>query len=178
MNKTEPTEIILIAALAEKDRLIGDGMKLPWHIPEDLKRFKRLTLGHPLIIGRKTFDSILVQFGGPLPGRRHIVLTRNPERVSHPVAECVTSVDEALEAVKNETKVYIAGGAAVYEAFLERSNRLELTIVEGDYQGDTFFPEWEHLVGPVFRLAESVEGDGFSFKTYENVHILHSDNTT
>lgn len=162
-------EIIVIAAVAEKDRLIGNGMRLPWHIPEDLKRFKRLTLGHPLLMGRKTFESLLVQFGRPLPERRHIVLTSDPERVQHPVAECVTSVDEALAAVKYETKVYIAGGAQVYKAFLETADRLELTLVEGDFEGDTYFPTWKHLVGTVYTLEKRSEREGFRFETYKRL---------
>lgn len=166
---TTGPEIIIIAAVAEKDRLIGNGMRLPWDIPEDLKRFKQLTFGHPLLMGRKTFESILFQFGRPLPNRRHIVLTSDPKRIVHPVAECFTSVDDALEAVKYETKVYISGGARVYETFLTRADTLELTLVEGDFEGDTFFPPWEHLVGSVFSLEESVPRDGFRFETYKRL---------
>jgi len=70
------SEIVLIAAVAEANRVIGDGKELPWHLPEDLARFKRLTRGHPLLMGRRTFQSIVHQFGGPLPERRHLVLTR------------------------------------------------------------------------------------------------------
>lgn len=160
-------ELIIIAAVAEKDRLIGDGMKLPWHIPEDLKRFKQLTKGHPLLMGRRTFESILAQFGRPLPDRRHIVLTHHPERVKHPAAECFRSIEMALDALKNETKVYIAGGAEVYRAFLERADRLELTIVEGNYEGDTYFPPWEHLVGTRFTLVERQERDGYRFESFK-----------
>jgi dihydrofolate reductase len=162
-------EIIIIAAVAEKDRLIGNGMRLPWHIPEDLKRFKQLTKGHPLLMGRKTFESILVQFGRPLPNRRHIVLTSDPERISHPVAECFSSVEDALESVKYETKVYISGGARVYETFLERADILELTLVEGDFEGDTFFPTWKHLVGRVFYLEKRVPREGYRFETYKRL---------
>jgi len=164
-------EIVIIAAVAENDRLIGDGTRLPWHIPEDLRRFKRLTLGHPLLMGRKTFESILVQFGKPLPGRRHIVLTRNPERIQHPAADCFSSIDQALDALKYETIVHIGGGAAVYEAFLERADRLELTIVEGNHTGDTYFPPWKHLVGPVFSLAKRQDREGFRFESYKKIDI-------
>lgn len=167
MTDENRPELVIIAAVAEKDRLIGNGIRLPWHIPEDLRRFKRLTLGHPLLMGRKTFESILVQFGKPLPDRRHIVLTRDPERIQHPVAECFSSVEAALKALRYETIVYIAGGAAVYESFLERADRLELTIVEGDHEGDTYFPEWRHLVGPVFSLTERQDHEGFRFESYK-----------
>ncbi|MFV1980180.1 MAG: dihydrofolate reductase [Rhodothermia bacterium] len=171
MTRETRPELVIVAAVAEKDRLIGNGTRLPWHIPEDLRRFKSLTLGHPLLMGRKTFESILVQFGKTLPDRRHIVLTRDPDRIQHPVAECFPSVDAALEALKYETIVYISGGAAVYEAFLERADRLELTIVEGDYEGDTYFPPWKHLVGAVFSLIERQDHQGFRFETYINADI-------
>jgi dihydrofolate reductase len=178
MKSDSGPEVVIIAAVAEKDRLIGRGTHLPWHIPEDLKRFKRLTLGHPLLMGRKTFESILVQFGKPLPDRRHIVLTRNPGHIEHPAAECFESVEIALAALKNETIVYISGGAAVYKTFLERADRLELTIVEGDFDGDTFFPPWQHLVGSLFELASREEHDGFRFETYKKSDISHLGNTT
>ncbi len=166
MSTENGPELVIIAAVAEKDRLIGDGPRLPWHLPEDLQRFKTLTLGHPLLMGRKTFESILVQFGKPLPDRRHIVLTRNPALVIHPAAECYPSTDSALEALKHETIVYIGGGATIYEAFLKRVDRLELTIVEGEYTGDTYFPPWKHLIGSVFTLVERLDHDGFRFETY------------
>ncbi len=175
MTDENRPELVIIAAVAEKDRLIGNGIRLPWYIPEDLRRFKRLTLGHPLLMGRKTFESILVQFGKPLPDRRHIVLTRDPDRVRHPVAECFPSIDAALEALKYETIVYISGGAAVYKSFLERADRLELTIVEGDHEGDTYFPAWRHLVGPVFSLVEKQDHEGFRFESYKKrLHVTLS----
>ena len=159
-------EVVIVAALAEKDRLIGAGMKLPWHIPADMKRFKALTSGHPLIMGRKTFASILVQFGRPLPDRRHIVLTSHPENITHPIAECVRSIEEALEAVSTESIVFIVGGASVYAATLTIADRLELTLVEGNFEGDTYFPPWKHLVGSTFGLTDIVKEEGFRFETY------------
>ena len=159
-------ELVIIAAVAETNRVIGDGFRLPWHIPEDLKRFKRLTRGHPLIMGRKTFESLLVQFGRPLPERRHLVLTRRPERLDHPVAECFTTLDAALDAVAGEDLVFIAGGATVYASTIASVDRLELTIVEGDYHGDAFFPPWNHLVGPVYKLVAKEAHEGFRYETY------------
>lgn len=159
-------EVVIIAAVAESNRVIGDGYKLPWHIPEDLKRFKRLTRGHPLIMGRKTFESIIVQFGRPLPERRHLVLTSHPDEVEHPVAECFTSLEAALKAVRHEDLVFIAGGATVYASTVAAVDRLELTIVEGEFHGNAFFPPWKHLVGPVYELASREEHDGFRYETY------------
>ncbi|MEM1270787.1 MAG: dihydrofolate reductase [Bacteroidota bacterium] len=161
--------LILIAALAETNRVIGDGNELPWHVPADLKRFKRLTLGRPLIMGRKTFDSLIEQFGKPLPKRRHIVMTRHPELVHHPVAEVVGSFEEALDLLAGEETVFIAGGAEIYEQTLTLADTWELTLIEGEHSGDAFFPEYAHLVGNQFRLTHADQHEGFRFETYERI---------
>ena len=157
-------EIVVIAAVADapgdpSDRLIGDGYKLPWHLPADLKRFKAMTSGHPLVMGRKTFESLLVQFGGPLPNRENVVLTRHPTRVDHPGIHLASGLVEAVDAFSDRPRVFIGGGAGVYGAVLEpggpvSADRLELTLVEGTFQGDTFFPPYRHLLGDdaPFRL--------------------------
>ena len=168
----ERPELVIIAAVAESNRVIGEGFRLPWHIPEDLKRFKRLTHGHPLIMGSRTFESILVQFGKPLPERRHLVLTRHPERIDHPVAECFASLDDALAAVAGEDLVFIAGGATVYASTIASVDRLELTIVEEEHHGDAFFPPWKHLVGTVYELASKEEHKGFRYETYRRKEYL------
>ena len=160
-------EIVLIAAVAEENRVIGKDKDLPWHIPEDLKHFKRLTTGHPLLMGRKTFESIVHQFGGPLPDRRTVVLTSKGELPEYPEVEAYASIDAALEALEGEDTVFIGGGEAVYEQFLPRADRLELTLVEGDYDGDTYFPEYEHLVGDPFEITRDDPHDGFRFVTFE-----------
>ncbi len=158
-------EIVVIAAVAEapgleSDRLIGDGYQLPWHLPADLARFKAMTLGHPLVMGRKTFESLLVQFGGPLPGRENVVLTRHPTAVDHPGIHVYGGLEEAVGAFADRERVFIGGGAGVYGAVLDPSSpvqadRLELTMVEGDFAGDTFFPPYRHLLGDgaPFRLV-------------------------
>lgn len=159
-------ELVLIAAVAEKNRVIGRGMDLPWHLPEDLKRFKRLTTGCALLMGRRTFESILHQFGRVLPDRRNVVLSSRGPIPEHPEVETYASVDEALAALEGEPVVFIGGGAAIYAQFLPRADRLELTLVEGDYEGDTFFPPFEHLVGTTFRVAAEERRDGYRFVTY------------
>jgi len=176
-------EIVIIAAVAEENRVIGRGMNLPWHIPDDLKRFQRLTMGHPLIMGRRTFESLMHQFGGegdelPLAGRELVVLTRSPENLDARAkrARIFGSLDDALEAYRDKRTVFVGGGAAVYEAALERAHRLELTIVEGSHDGDVFFPPYRHLLaqedGP-FRLValdhrDSHDGrPGFRYETYQ-----------
>ena len=160
-----PPEIVVVAAVAEapgrpSDRLIGDGLNLPWHLPADLKRFKAMTLGHPLVMGRKTFESLLHQFGGPLPGRETVVMTRSPAAVDHPGIHVASSLEAALGAVPGAETVFVGGGAAVYASVLtgERlADRLELTFVEGEFEGDTFFPPYRHLLaengGPYRRTS-------------------------
>lgn len=159
-------ELVIIAAVAEKNRVIGRGNDLPWHIPEDLKRFKRLTTGYAMIVGRKTFESIVHQFGAPLPDRRFIVVTSKAKLEHYPHIETAAGIEEALDAVADDDLVFIGGGATIYEQFLPVADRLELTIVEGDHEGDTYFPEYEHLIGDTFELVEREAQDGFRFETY------------
>ena len=164
--ETHKPEIVIIAAVAEKNRVIGNGLSLPWHIPEDLKHFKNHTVGRPLLMGRRTFQSLVQDFGGPLPNRRMMILTSERTIENYPDIETFSSVDEAMAAVANEEMVYIGGGGAVYTHFLPIADRLELTLIEGDYEGDVFFPPFEHLIGPTFKIAEERPRDGYRFMTY------------
>ncbi len=130
--------ITLVAAIA-KNWVIGKDNSLPWHIPADLKRFKILTLGKPVIMGRRTFESI----GKPLPKRINIVLSWQkdlPEKENLLVA---TSIPEALKIAKNfGQEAIIAGGAQVYKQFLPLAQRMHLTLIEKEFEGDTFFPQF------------------------------------
>lgn len=162
-------ELVIIAAVAEENRLIGQDRDLPWHIPEDLQHFKELTTGHPLLMGRRTFESVVHQFGGPLPDRRMIVLTSQGPFEDYPDVETYSSVDAALAAVADAETVFIGGGEAIYRQFLPQADRLELTLIEGSYDGDTYFPPFEHLVGATFEETAVDERDGFRFVTYERV---------
>ncbi len=143
-------EIVLIAAVAEANRVIGKGKELPWHLPADLKHFKRLTRGETLLMGRKTYESILHQFGGPLPERRMVVVTTKGALPAHPEAEVYASIEAAMEALQHLPRVFIGGGGEIYRQFLPQADRLELTLIEGDFDGDTYFPDFMPLVGPVF----------------------------
>jgi len=160
-------ELVLIAAVAEENRVIGKNKDLPWHIPEDLQHFKDLTTGHALLMGRRTFESIVHQFGGPLPDRRMVVLTHRTSFDEYPEVETYSSIDAAMDAVADEEIVFIGGGESIYRQFLPRADRLELTLVEGEYEGDTYFPPFEPLVGDVFEPTQVDERDGFRFVTYE-----------
>lgn len=162
-------ELVLIAAVAKKNRVIGRDHDLPWHIPEDLQHFKDLTTGHPLIMGSRTFESVVHQFGGPLPNRRMIVLTKQESFDDYPEVETYASIEAAMTAVSDEPVVFIGGGETIYQQFLPRADRLELTLIDGDYTGDTYFPPFEHLVGDVFEETAVDERDGFRFVTYERV---------
>ena len=150
------------------DGTIGDAGTLPWHIPADLKRFKQLTMGadgggKPMIMGRKTFESL----PGLLPGRRHIVLTRDRGWAAEG-AEVARTPEDAL-ALAGDGEVAVIGGAAVFEMFLPLSARVELTEIHADYAGDTVMPE----LGPAWRESSRVshpaQGDlpAFDFVTLE-----------
>ncbi len=155
--------ISLIAAMA-KNRAIGLGNGLPWHLPADLKRFKALTTGHTLIIGRKTFETLRA----PLPWRTTIVVTRRPDYA--PAGVIVTrSIDEALSRAEGE-EVFVAGGEDIFRQTLDRADRIYLTNIDRDYPGDTFFPEfdesgWELVEREDHAVTE--EYPAFSFEIWE-----------
>lgn len=143
--------VVAVAAMSA-NRVIGRGGGLPWHIPEDLSHFKRLTVGKPCILGRTTQDEIAGTLGKPLPKRVTVVVTRDAARVrfaddtSVRVAgspgAALAAADEAAEAL-GASEVVVAGGASIYEALLERTDRLELTLLDAEVTGDAWFPEWE-----------------------------------
>jgi len=175
MAAAQRPEVIIIAALAEKDRLIGKGLDLPWRIPADLERFKALTLGHPIVMGRRTFESLLFQFGSPLKGRDNVVLTRRPMHVDNANVHIYRSLEDALAAFADRPRIFIGGGASVYKDALTIADRLELTFVEGDFEGDAFFPPFEHLIGDTFERTDSRSylpengRPGFRFETFVKV---------
>lgn len=157
----------LIVALSENG-VIGKDGDLPWHLPADLKRVKRLTTGHTLIMGRKTFDSI----GRPLPNRRSIVLTRDPSwrhdgvDVAHDFASAVVLAEDAAE-----TEAFVFGGAAVFTEALPRADRLHVTRVHTTIDGDVYFPHWDigawRLLSEKRYAADDRHAHAYSFQTYE-----------
>ena len=144
---------------------IGIQGRLPWHLPADLKRFKALTMGKPMIMGRKTFESL----PGLLPGRRHIVLTRK-ERWDSTGAEVVRSVEEAV-AKAGDGDIAVIGGAAIFDVFMPLAEKVELTEIHRDFDGDVFMPplgpEWE-IAGREDFDAEG-EAPSYSFLTFTRV---------
>ncbi|MEA3012031.1 MAG: dihydrofolate reductase [Sphingomonadales bacterium] len=155
MRRKRPKLVLVVAAA--RNGIIGKGGRLPWHIPEDLKHFRRITMGKPILMGRKTFESI----GHPLPGRRNLVLTRNKEWAAAGV-ETVSSLDEAIALTNGVDQLMIIGGEQLYRASLPHADRIELTEVDYDFDGDTYFPiiphkEWIRIQEtPSFSRTEGV----------------------
>ena len=128
-------QLVLIAAMA-KNRVIGKEGKMPWHLPADFAYFKRMTANYPMIMGRKTFESL----PGVLPGRRHLVVTRQTNWVQSG-CETFSSIDSALAAVANEPVVMVIGGMQIYEQTLPIADRVLLTEIDYPFDGDRYFPE-------------------------------------
>jgi dihydrofolate reductase len=140
--------ITLVVAVSDND-VIGRANQLPWHLPEDLKHFKRVTLGKPIVMGRKTYESI----GKPLPGRHNIVVTRSPNYRAEGVT-VVAGVDEAIAAAGEAAEVMVIGGAELFKLFLPRAGRLHLTRVHGNIEGDVY---WPALDASAWRLVQRAD---------------------
>jgi dihydrofolate reductase len=153
-------EIILIAAISEPNGVIGDRGKLPWSIPEDLKRFRQLTLNHTVIMGRKTWEFDLQK--RPLSQRRNVIISS--QLLASEGVEFVRSLSEALNCT--DEKCFVIGGGSIYRQALDFVDRMELTIVEGDYLGDVFFVEWRDRLSD-FELVNLEQRDGYRFETYQ-----------
>ncbi|MDF0604251.1 dihydrofolate reductase [Neisseriaceae bacterium TC5R-5] len=160
----KPT-LTLVAALAA-NRIIGVNNRLPWHLPEDLQHFKALTLGKPIIMGRKTWDSI----GKPLPGRRNIVVTRQQDWQALG-AEVAHSLPQALSLAGVVEEVCLIGGADLYRQALAMADVLQLTELAAAYEGDAYFPEWRASEWrEVARVPHiSATGLAYAFVQYQRV---------
>jgi dihydrofolate reductase len=163
------TRLALIAALAD-NRVIGRDNRLPWRLSADLRHFKTVTMGKPVIMGRNTYESI----GKPLPGRSNIVLTRDPHYQA-PGCQVVHSLDQALEAAAGHAEVMVIGGAQLYRQAIDRAKRLYLTRVKADVEGDTLFPEfdpaqWRELDRESHRADDKNEHD-YEFITLERTGV-------
>lgn len=167
-------EIIIIAALAESNRVIAKNGELPWKIPEDSQRFESLTLNHTMVVGRTTWEKDLKN--SPVKNHKIVVISSEPEKVEGELESVgpeevmvVSSLQEALERAKESEKIFVAGGASIYAQALALADTLELTLVEGNFDGDTFFPEYQHLIGSQFELVAKEEHPGFRFETYRRI---------
>ncbi|MDK2124288.1 dihydrofolate reductase [Parachitinimonas caeni] len=154
----------LIAAVA-RNGVVGIDNKLPWHLPDDLKYFKATTSGHPILMGRKTFESI----GRPLPNRRNIVLTT---QAGWQAAGCevVHSLDAALALVSDEPEIFVIGGAQLYAATLPLAGKLYLTEIDADFAGDAYFPAFEKKdFQEICRDCRQTADFAYAFLVYQRI---------
>lgn len=153
-------KISIIVAIAGKKRVIGKKGSLPWYIPEELKRFRGITSGHPIIMGRKTHESI----GRVLPGRTNIVITRDAQ-YSAPGCSVVHSLDEAIkvaEGKEGSEEIFIIGGGEIYQQALLKADRLYVTVIDKEIEGDVFFPDYSGFKNIVSQ-SEPQENEGFRY---------------
>ena len=157
--------ITIIVAAAENDA-IGKNNDLIWNLPDDLKRFKRLTSGHCIIMGRKTFDS----FPGLLPNRKHIVISKKSESYFPDEVVIVNNFEDAIKATNEDENPYVIGGGQIYNLAMKHSDIIELTRVHEEFEADTFFPkinqeEWE-LINEENHEIDERHKYSFTYKTY------------
>ena len=161
-------KISIVVAMAS-NRVIGLNNTMPWHLSADLQNFKKITMGKPILMGRRTFESI----GRPLPGRKNIIVSRNKD---YKQQGCLVynSIDEALENCRDEEEIMIVGGACFYETMLPVADRIYLTQIHKHFEGDTFFPEfdsslWREIERMDFNDDQNVAFD-YSFITLEKIN--------
>jgi dihydrofolate reductase len=159
-------ELVMIAAIGEENG-IGRNNKLLWHLPDDFRRFKRLTFGHPMIMGRKTFET----FPKPLPGRKHIILTKDLS-YTIPFSECIVvhSLEKALEVVAQEPLSFVIGGGEIYGLAMDKATSLEITRVHGTFKADAYFPEiseavWK-TVKETYHPSDQKHAYAFTYLTF------------
>ena len=161
----------IIAAVSDNN-VIGKNGEIPWYISEDFKRFKKLTLLHPVIMGRKTYESIIDRIGNPLPKRINIVLTRQEDYKAEEGVKIYHSLEDALKENWHHEQKYILGGQSVYEKSMIHADVLEITEVHQTIKdGDAFFPEISKMN---WKEINRIKNDGYDFVTYEKHNILES----
>jgi dihydrofolate reductase len=159
--------LTLIAAAGENNEL-GKDQDLVWHLPDDFKRFKELTTGHHIIMGRKTFET----FPKPLPNRTHVVITNKKDY--HPEAAIVVhSMEEAIEVAKDDPQPFVIGGGEIYKLALAKADKIELTRVHGTFDADTYFPEFNEqewrITASTFHPKDAKHDYAFTYLTYQRV---------
>ncbi len=155
--------IFAIIVAHDPNLVIGKDGSLPWHYTEDLKYFKRITLGHALLMGRGVFESLHEK---PLPGRKNVVLSRDKKYEQTPV---FSSIPEALTYLKDEEIVFVIGGGEVYRQFLPRADKLFVTEIHQEYKGDTWFPEYRNEIGSLWKEIRRDDRNELSFVVYERM---------
>ena len=158
--------VALVAAVA-RGGVIGRDSGIPWRLPEDMQRFRTLTMGHPVVMGRRTWESLPDQFR-PLPGRGNVVVTRNSDW-SAQGADRAGSIEDALRLLEGEATVFVIGGGEIYAAALPSADELLLTEIDAEIEGDTYFPNWDPDDFEEVARERNVSSEGvpFSFVTYE-----------
>ncbi len=151
------TRLVLIAAVA-RNGIIGRDGRMPWHLAADLQHFRRLTMGHAMLMGRRTWDSL----GRPLPGRRSIVISRDPGWHAEG-AEHATSLPAALALVAADAQAFVIGGAQLYAQALPLADKLQLTEIDHDFPGDTRFPDWDRTAFVETARESHVSPDGWAY---------------
>jgi len=157
--------INLIAAIANNN-CIGKNNKIPWNIPEDFQYFKKTTTGKTCLMGQTTFESIVNYIGKPLPGRKTVVLSRDPKFIAPVNVRVYDDLDKAFDELKNE-EIFICGGASIYKQTINRADILYITHVDMDVDGDTFFPEIDKNI---WQEDWRENHNGFSFVKYKKIH--------
>lgn len=152
--------LISYVVAMDRNRVIGRDNALPWHLPPDLKRFKTLTMGRPIIMGRKTYESI----GRPLPGRRNIVISRNPSYKAEG-CEVVGSLEQAIAITADVEEAMIIGGGAIFESAMPLVGRMYLTLIDTAFEGDAWFPEYDPAKWRI--IAEEKHGYSEGDKEFE-----------
>lgn len=151
--------MISLIVAHDKNRVIGYENKMPWHLPGELKYFKETTMGKPMIMGRKTFESI----GRPLPGRRNIVITRNKNYDVEGI-ELASSLEEAIQMAKDAEEIMIIGGEQIFKLSMEIADRLYITHIEHEFEGDTFFPAYGDEWTLISTSNPITTPDGYTFQ--------------
>lgn len=161
----KPT-ISIVAAMSQ-NRVIGKDNKIPWHVKNDLLHLKNLVMGNAVILGRKTFDSLSWYYnksGRPMPGKLYVIITNNKDyKTDRENTLIVHSFEEALNAVRGEDEVFIIGGQKVFEQAIRVADKLYLTIIEGNVEGDTFFPDYSEFKKEINRQEGEENGFKYSF---------------
>lgn len=166
-------ELIIIAAMAT-NRVIGCNNAIPWKIPEEMAHFKSTTMGHTLIMGRKTWESL----GAPLPGRRNIIVSANPYFQPHPACTSARSLPQALVLCQAAEKVFIIGGEQLYRAGLPLAQTLILTMIGENFIGDAFFPDFSDQPFVLVEMREVAAALPLTILTYHRTVLCSSDCNT
>jgi dihydrofolate reductase len=160
--------VSLIVAMAD-DQVIGRAGTLPWHLPADLARFRKITMGHALVMGRKTYESI----GRPLPGRRTVVLTRQRDFAAPPTVIVAADIDQAVECVADDDEIFVVGGAEIYRQALPLARRMYVTRIHASVDGDVHFPDFDprqwQLVVETRCQADDRKQLSYSFQVFDRV---------